>query len=208
MSMNFNKSEFASVCHTTVSVIIDAIQKGKLVFDNNGIDYENPINRHFALSRQKEFKKRKKIIDKVDYNEDIDIDDFLFNENPMVKEVASALSDLNNTLDDINGNGEYTHADAKLEHTQAQTAKIHAELARRMNVLILREKVDRAFAQFYSVVVNQFLTLGDRLSPIIAGHCGKVDPETIQWIKDKIDKDITKSIKAIKEITDQELTND
>ena len=93
-----------------------------------------------------------------------------------------------------------TQSDANLEKTKAQTAKHKADLAVALGKLLVKEMSDKAWGRLHSISVNQFLPLGDRLAPIIAGVFGSTDPELIIKTKELINADVTRALDAVKDI--------
>ena len=72
-----------------------------------------------------------------------------------------------------------------------------------MGLLIPRSEVDKTFNRLYSSILSYIHPLSDRLSPILAGIFESTDQDRISEVKITIDKEIVRSLDAIKkDITD------
>lgn len=89
------------------------------------------------------------------------------------------------------------------EKLKIQTRKLQMEMAEKMGEMIPREEVEKAFGLISASIINYIFPLGDRMSSIIAGVFESTDQEKINETKLILDKEIGRSLEAIKkDITD------
>ena len=100
--------------------------------------------------------------------------------------------------------GEQIKADYQIAKLVAQTKSLEIQNDTKLKKLVLREFVDQVIGRIASVMSSHLLTMGDRVSPEIAASCGRHDPEAKVAVKTIIDKDVSRSIEALKAEIDRE----
>ncbi len=101
----------------------------------------------------------------------------------------------NPTVDGSNANTKHNLEKEKIKST---TRKTKIEIAQKMEILIHRDQVDKVFGNLYSIILNYFFPIGDRLSNSIAGVFGVKDVTRLVEVKDMIDKEIMRGLSQFK----------
>ena len=87
---------------------------------------------------------------------------------------------------------------AELDKINAVTNKINIEIAERTKNLIPKDLCDSVFQRMSSVMVNYFMTLGERLAPEVTGICKINDSKKMIAVKERIDEEVERCIKQFK----------
>ena len=89
------------------------------------------------------------------------------------------------------------------EKLKLQTRKLKIEMAERLGQLVPREDVDKTFNKLSSALLSYIHPLSDRLSTTLAGIFESKDQDKINEVKIMIDKEVARSLDAMKkEITE------
>jgi len=220
----FSSIELAQALHISQPTVTRAYNHGQIVKIDGGIDLDNDVNKYFIRQQQIRKglvrvplfdptedsvnvpKKKKKI--KLVKGKDGKLKPAKKKKKTLAeKVVAQKTANEKERNKEVVRNYEknITKAEADIARINAQTTKYNVKIAEDMGLLIARQTVDRMFGNLYSISTNQFLVLGDRLAPIIAGICGTTDPTITMRIKNKIEEEVTRVLKQVKDITEKEL---
>lgn len=202
MSMQiFRKSDFAKMAGVSPPAISKAIRTGHVIETDGKIDItirKNAI--YLSLSQNKRT-----------HGELNDSGEVKPDKKPPRKRIKRAPRQQNNVQiiqdepqDWLNPN-EMTKEEADVRRVNAMTANLRLKYAKDLKILILRETVNGVFQNIYSVAVNYFLTLSDRLSPIIASMCKVSDQKIVIEIKDLIEEEVNRALDELKRQTELNL---
>ena len=86
----------------------------------------------------------------------------------------------------------------EIEKIRAQTNKLNVSTAKELNTLVLRSFVEEVMKRLATVIASYLLSMGDRLASEIAAVCAIEDIETRLKLKQMIDDDVERSLKAVK----------
>lgn len=193
MNRYLSQKAFAKLVGVSPAAINKALRDGRIVRTERGIDPAHPTNMYYSeqSNRYRDPQKNgKKVIKrakkKTEKNQQVENDQDL--ETEPEQEIMPAGVN-------VDAPSKY---EAERKRIEAQTTKINIAIAERMGELVLREDVSKAFGKIYSVAINHFLPMGDRLAPLISGICGTSDQEIIIKVKDKIDTEITRALEGLK----------
>jgi hypothetical protein len=141
-------------------------------------------------------------------------DDLIDIENDLNKKFMRAYKSKktkNTILKSMKGSddNEYANQIGELEYRkqEAQTTKIELEVRRSMNQLIDKQIIKGSFLLIAKNVRELLLPIGIRLAPSLGGIFNNTDPEKIAEARIEIEKEISRAIKSIIEITEREITN-
>lgn len=137
-------------------------------------------------------------------------DDLIDTDNPLNKEYLRLQSEKKKTEQDEaisikDPTRTITKNQADIAKVLVTTANEKVKLAQRIGTLILKEQVVKIFGRLYSVIMNYFHPLGQRLAPIVAGICGVTDSAKIMEIEKAIDEEIMRGITEFKKEVEREI---
>ncbi len=187
MSENLlTKQAFADSVGVTRQAVLYAIKQGHVRLKDGRINADDPINKRYkadAIARKKKTEKgrqeeKKKIAKNADTNS--------------VRSYANSDSFPEDVDPDT------IKADYQIEKLKAQTSKINLDIAKTTGEVVLRDLVDRLMGRLGTTIASYLLTMGDRVTPELTAVTETIDPERVLQIKTIIDKDITKSLNAVK----------
>jgi hypothetical protein len=95
----------------------------------------------------------------------------------------------------------WTKTDADIAKANAQTAKIHMEIAQRMGALLLTEEVDRCFGDIYGAFSNHVLTFGQRMAPVICSSLDAVGVEAVLRVQKILDDEHERILEDVRRAT-------
>jgi hypothetical protein len=203
MKKYLTQKAFAELVGVSSAAIFKAIRDGRVVKTSRGIDPDHPTNKYYleqtsryrdpktngkkAGSKSENRSTKKKAKKKTAKSEQEKEQETEREEEIVIRpKIRSGR----------------TKANAERKRIEAQTTKLNIEIARKMGILVLREDVSKAFGKIYSVAINHFLPMGDRLAPILAGICGTSDQERVIKVKEKIDNEMTRALEELKRGTE------
>lgn len=93
----------------------------------------------------------------------------------------------------------YDYATEKLK---VQTQLLEMKLLTDMGQLIPREQVTALFGAMYSAALNHFLSMADRVTPTVVAACNISDPEIMLAVKALLNKDVERSMQALKVVVE------
>lgn len=186
LSVRLNQSDFARICGVTKQAITLAIASGRVMRTEDGIDPEHPINQKFLRNIDRERQMRGK-------KNDNQRKKGRSGEGRGGEDWKIGAEDNSPAAIGINVKSNY-----EIEKIKAQTEQIKLAIAERMEILIVREEVDKLMGDLYAVIINYFFPFGDRLAPLIAGKCKMTNPDVILQIKTIIDDEMIKALTEIK----------
>lgn len=183
-------ADLAGISRQRVSVLA---KSGRLLRVDGRLDPDHPINADYLASRTEPKKEKKPAVvvkpDKPEPKKKGDSGD---------KKSAGKTSAKSKTkIVDYSTVG-ISKTEADINKILVTTANEKVKLAQRLRTLILKEEVDKLFGRLYSIVLNFFHPLGQRLAPIVAGICGVTDPVKILKIEKAIDKEIMRGLGEFK----------
>lgn len=193
MKKYLSQKAFGEMVGVSHAAIFKAIKDGRVVRTERGVDPEHPTNKYYAeqSGRYRDPEKNgKKVIKRgaAKTKNNQQKDNIQRQEPEPEQEIVLASTN-------VDAQSKY---EAERRRIEAQTTKINIAIAERMGELVLREEVAKAFGKIYSVAINHFLPMGDRLAPLIAGICGTSDQETIIRVKEKVDSETTRALEELK----------
>jgi hypothetical protein len=177
------QAEFSRQCGVSTTAIYTAAKEGRVAVRRNGrVDPGHPKNiEYLAGLRARGFGPDK----------------------PKGREGKSAVAGTGRPR--VQGTQEetkvWTKTDADIAKAQAQTAKIHMEIAQRMGTLLLAEEVQRCFGDIYSAFANHVLVFGQRVAPIICSHLGVSDSEDLLKIQKILDDEHERILEDVRRAT-------
>jgi len=184
------KSDFARLLNLTPTAITLAIKRGDVAVTSNGkIDTDHPKNvQYAALAKAKkkhtrrgmseERKKAKPIRNKIrELSDDMDKNEDDFSEEYEPKTIVEKL---------------------EIEKLKAQTNKLNVSVAKELNILVLRSFVEDTIRRFSTVISSFLLSMGDRVASEVAAICEIEDVEIKLQMKEIIDRDVERTLKAVK----------
>lgn len=200
------KSVFAKILGVTPSAITSAIKSGDVQVNHIGlIDIGTAVNMRYA----KECRARKKNTAKGQSEEKNKLktekrgrgrppgrksQNIRKPAQPPAKPSPNPFPPNNQDLDAEDA----FKADYQIAKLKAQTKAIEIKNAISLKMFIDREFVDQVIGRIGSILSNHMLTMGDRLAAECAAECGALNPESKIAVKQIIDKDVTRSINALK----------
>lgn len=197
-----SQNAFAKRNHITKQAVSAAVKRGTIHKTANKIDPDHPTNRYYVEcleTRRAEEAETERL--KAEYTNDGP--PAYPPVSPKPRPVAAKKPDIGKQTitTRIPERTVYTKAEADLDKVTAQTAQIRVKLAEQMRELVAKELVHKTLGVIYSIAVNYFLPMGDRLAPILCGICSVTDPVIVNQVQDKIDKEIERALAALKEAT-------
>jgi hypothetical protein len=94
-----------------------------------------------------------------------------------------------------------TKADMQVRQMEIKTHLLKVELEKIVGSLIPREQVSDTFVSLYSAIMSYFLSLPDRLTPLVVGACEVSDPEMALEVKKLLSADIERGLAAAQKTT-------
>ncbi len=205
----YKQASFARLAGVSRAAVSKAAQRGVLVCDNGLIDITHPKNASYLAQNRH---KRPKLAEPEPEPQQETIEPEI-----EVKKVDESLPEkpqkvqLQKKIRRPRGYDPSTDVEnltkeaADIKRINAQTANYQLKYAERLKLLVLRTDVDRVFQNIYSIAINYFLVLGDRLAPILASICGVTDQKVTIEMKNHIDKEVTRALDEIKRQTEDSL---
>ena len=180
-----SQKEFADLAGVTQVSISRALKRETLVWSykengkRDGIDPENPINKAYLETRQRE-----NAGNRVDVQATKDVEKGLGGSTAADPELTQAMT--------------YKRTqDAEL--IKAKQLKTNVELAIKMKTLIPLDFFDKLWKANISGLHNHVLPIGDRISTEIAAICGVTDPDIVQQVNEYIDDETTTALKLVQD---------
>jgi phage terminase Nu1 subunit (DNA packaging protein) len=179
------QTEFADLCGVKRQAIGKAIAAGYVVLnEHRRIDLDSEVNKHYIGKRTPQ--RQNKMV------------------GPGSDERRKHILPPSGGTDD----GYSNKAEADLAKTRAQTAKLHVEMARELNVLIHQEVVDKAFGALNGAFVSHILPQGFRIAEEICALFADSSPEKKLAVQKIVDDENEKMLEEIKrETVDKVLEN-
>jgi len=198
------KSHFARKIGVSASAITNAIKEKKLSVTRDGlIDTRHPKNAAYAENARhrkaydekgqaevREQKKReaKERIQAAASGGKAEDSHRNLADRDMLEEMMGALE----ASDAI-------EADLKREKVRQQTYKLKIDNEHKLRRLIDRGFVDAVIGRIGTVLASHMLTMGDRISADLVAACGVSGSEFKIKVKQIIDKDVSRSVNALKQ---------
>lgn len=200
----YKKAEFARLAGVSRAAVTQAVRTGYIIAEDGLVDITHPKNASYLASNRS---KRPKLTEP----EDTEVVEEETNFEP--PELDAELEPPKKKrrkrkprgYDPATDTEILTKEAADIRRINAQTANLKLKYAERLKDLVLRKDVDRVFQNIYSVAINYFLVLGDRLSPVLASLCGISDQKIVIEMKDRIDKEVSRALDELKRQTETEL---
>lgn len=181
-----NKSQFATRLKLSRTAIGKAVAAGAVICINGEIDTDHPTNKSYAeIDRSAKKEAKQAVVVKPDKPEPEKKGDS-GDKKPAGKTSAKSKTKI---IDYSTAGIMPTKTEVDIGRGLVITAKEKVKLAQLIGTLILREEVEKLFGRLYSIILNFFHPLGQRLAPIVAGICGVTDPVIILKIEKAIDKE-------------------
>lgn len=205
----YKKAEFARLAGVSRAAVSQAVKAGFLISDDGMIDITHPknagyisTNRHKRprLTKPEPAKDPESIISEC---EEEKVVESLPEQIPKLKRVSK--NRYSRGYDPSNDDESLTKEAADIKKIKIQTANLRLKYEKDLKTLVLRTDVDRVFQGIYSVAINYFLVLGDRLSPILASLCNVIDPKIVIEMKNRIDAEVTRGLEELKRQTEDVL---
>ena len=194
--MILSRTKFAAFVGVSRVAIHNQIKAGGLVVRPDGkLDTDNPVNQNYANKHDK-----KDQTEQTDSKKDTK--KTKQKQKPAAPEddtqyIDGEEVDLNNIPKDINN---YKRADLERIKVAEQILDIRVKRQKMRDELIDRRLVRSVFSRLYTVDVNEFLTIKDKLMPDIAAIFGVNDPELIMKAGERMDDELWKTLKHIQKI--------
>jgi len=219
-----SQNKFAQLAGVSNAAIIRARKEGRIFKSARGIDPTHPTNKHYlenARGRQgqkkevkrkpagrKGHKPRGKSKAEKKRGNGKGKDNTPDYQPPGI--IIDQLPDM--PLDPENGHTDdpaiqeairITKTDADTWKRIEEIKKLQLARQEKRKELVPRVMVQRVFNRLYMIDVNQFRSLGDRVSPEIASLCGAAEQETILQINKIIEREIFKTLKHVQRLLDE-----
>lgn len=205
----YKKAAFARIAGVSRSAVTQAVATGFLICDNGLIDITHPKNASY-LAQNRHKRPRLSEPEPEPQPEPIEpeVEAKNIDESPPKKsQKVQPRKKIRRPrgYDPSTDTEDLTKEAADIKRINAQTANYRLKYAERLKLLVLRTDVDRVFQNIYSIAINHFLVLGDRLAPILASICGVTDQKITIEMKNHIDKEVTRALDELKRQTEDSL---
>lgn len=205
----YKKAAFARLAGVSRSAVTQAVATGFIICDDGLIDITHPKNASYLAQNRH---KRPRLYEPEPEPEPETIEPEV--EAKKVDEPSPKKSSKPQPQKKIRRPRGYdpstdvenlTKEAADIKRITAQTLNYRLKYAERLKQLVLKTDVDRVFQNIYSIAINHFLVLGDRLAPVLASICGATDQKIIIEMKNYIDKEVTRALNELKRQTENNL---
>ena len=201
--MALSKPKFAELAGVSRRAVYKQITAGALVVRPDGkLDPNNPVNQDYINKNKKTSDSEQPDIKKGSKKTKQKTKPATPEDDKHV--IDGQEIDLGNIPQELNG---LNQAELNRIKIAEQILDIRVKRQKLRDELIDRRLVRILFSKIYTVDVNEFLTIKDKLMPDIAAIFGINDPEIIMKAGERMDDELWKTLKHIKQIIDDFLVS-